>query len=121
MTKKILLGLAVAAVAFSCRFVFCDEKDFPREKIIDIAKEAVKQAGIDLKGAYIIYDDGGKLMSQRLSFTSEEELSWKGVMKQGFLKNYRIVYFDLPNGAKDIWVCIDKDNGEVLTVYREKQ
>lgn len=120
MTRKVLLGLTVVAVLSMWQFAFSDEKDFPKEKIVAIATAAVKDAGIALDEVNIIYDEGGKLWSEKSGFVSGQDESPNfGILKKGFLKNYRIVYFDFKEPIKDVWVFIDKDTGETLTVYKE--
>lgn len=120
MAKRLLVLLSVIAVLFFSSAAFCEEKDFPKEKIISIATEAAKAEGININEVDIIYDEGGKLWSERLGATGfEDKTPNHGILKQGFLKNYRIVYFDFKEPIKDVWVFIDKDTGEVLTVYRE--
>lgn len=120
MRKNFLLGLAVVAVFCSWQVSFSAEADFPQEKIIAIATEAVRGTGLSIEEANVIYDEGGKLWSEKSGFISFEDQSPNhGILKQGFLKNYRIVYFDFQEPLKDVWVFIDKDTGEVLTVYKE--
>ena len=121
MIKKILLGLIAGAVLLPWQFAFCGENDFPKDKIIAIATESVKSAGMDITGVNIIYDEGGKLWSEKSGFVGFEDKSPNhGILKQGFLKNYRIVYFDFAEPVKDAWVFLDKDTGEVLAVYKEQ-
>jgi len=120
MAKKILLGLVVVAVLLSWQLAFCEEKELTKEKVLAIATEAVKDAGIVVADAQIIYDEGGKLWVEKAGFIGFEDKSPNhGVLKKGFLKNYRIIYFDFKEPVKDVWVFIDKDTGEVLNVYRE--
>lgn len=120
MAKRVLLGLIVATVLFSWKFAFCEENDFPKDTIIAIATEAVKGAGIAVEDVNVIYDEDGKLWSEKSGFVGFEDQSPNhGILKRGFLKNYRIVYFDFKEPLKDAWVFIDKDTGEVLAVYRE--
>lgn len=118
---RTFLGVLVAMfVLFGPKPVFSAENDFPKEKIIAIATGAAKEKGIDIEAANIIYDEGGQLWSQTLGVAAYEDKSPNhGILKQGFLKNYRVVYFDFKEPLKDVWVFIDKDTGEVLTVYRE--
>jgi hypothetical protein len=120
MAKWLLVALLViVALSFSSA-AFCEEKDFPKEKIISIATESAKIEGINISEADIIYDEDGKLWSERLGVAGfEDKTPNHGILKKGFLKNYRIVYFDFKEPIKDVWVFIDRDSGEVLTVYRE--
>lgn len=121
MIEKVLAGLVVLAVLFWGQAAFCAEKDFPKEEIIAIATAAVQGEGIKVDGVGIVYDEGGKLWEEELGTAKiYDESPNHGILKEGFLKNYRIVYFDFKEPLKDIWVFIDKDTGEVLTVYREE-
>lgn len=121
MKRMVLLGVVVAALLLTWQFGFCEEKDFPQDKIIEIATIAVKDAGITLDEVNIIYDEGGKLWSEKTGFLMDEDKSPNhGILRNGFLKNYRIVYFDFKEPIKDVWVFIDRDTGEVLTVYKEE-
>lgn len=122
MPKKLLsVFLAVAALFFMRQAAFCAQEEFSKDKIIAIATEAAKNAGIALDEVNIIYDEGGKLWSEKSGLVGFEDTSPNhGILKEGFLKNYRIVYFDFKEPVKDAWVFADKDTGEVLVVYREE-
>lgn len=96
-------------------------KELTKEEILSIATVTIKQEGIDIKEVNIIYDDGNKLWSEEIGSISELDNSPNyGILKKGFLKNYRTVYFDFKEPLPDMWVFIDKDTGEVLEVYTEK-
>lgn len=95
------------------------ETDVTKEEAIEIAKDAAKQKGIDIEGASIVYDEGGKLWCETAGFAIFEDASPNhGILKNGFLKNYRIVFFDFKDPLPDVWVFIDKDTGEVLEVSK---
>jgi len=120
MIKKSVWFLALAAVILSAGFAFCAESDFPKGKIIAIASEAVKAEGVALKDVNVIYDEGGQLWSEKIGVMaiSNESVN-HGLFVRGFMKNYRIVYFDLKEPLKDFWVFVDKDSGEVLAVVQD--
>jgi hypothetical protein len=119
--KRVLMLLLVSVIVCSFQLAFCEEKDFPKQKIIAIATKAVKDAGISINEVDIIYDEGGKLWSEKIGSIAVQDKSPNyGILKKGFMKNYRIVYFDFKEPIKDVWVFVDKDTGEVLTVYREE-
>jgi hypothetical protein len=130
--RVVVLGLAVAACVLAAAvFSYAAEeakeapqlasKEVSKEQVIAVATAAVKAEGIKLDEVNIIYDEGGKLWSQRLGMVVAEDKSPNyGILKHGFLKNYRTVYFDFKAPIKDVWVFVDKDTGEVLTVYREE-
>lgn len=120
MAKRLLLLAVLAVFLLSCRQAFCEEADFTKEKIVAIATEKVKAEGISITDVDIVYDEGGKLWSEKIGYAIAEDTTPNhGILKKGFLKNYRIVYFDFKEPLPDIWVYIDKDTGEVLEVYRE--
>jgi len=119
--RKVLFMLLVLVVVVSAyQFSFAQEKDFPKDKIISIATEELQGRGIKVEAVNIVYDEGGKLWSETFGEAAVEDKSPNhGILKQGFLKNYRIVFFDFQEPLKDIWVFVDKDSGEVLTVHQE--
>ena len=117
MSKRIiLLSLFIVAALFS----YAAAADFTQDQIVSIATEEIKAKGFEIKDVNIVYDVDGKLWSERLGTVGfEDENSNKGILKKGFLKNYKIVYFDYVKPLKDVWVFVDKDTGDVLTVYQE--
>jgi hypothetical protein len=122
VVKKFTAAAMVLATLFlMSSLVLAKTEETSKELIIAIATEAVRAEGYKLEEANIIYDEGGKLWSEKIGKITNEDASPNfGVLKQGFLKNYRIVYFDFKDPLPDVWVFIDKDTGEVLTVYREE-
>jgi hypothetical protein len=121
MLNKTLLVLVLVVFVTSLRFGFCEDKNLSKEKIIAIATEAVKAKGIKIEAVNVIYDEGGRLWSEQIGKMGYEDKDPNhGILKKGFLKNYRIVYFDFKESIPDTWVFIDKDTGEVLEVYRIK-
>ncbi len=120
MFKKNVLFLALAAVVLSAGLAFC-AGEISKEKVIAVASEAVIGKGVVLKDVNIIYDKDGQLWSQRIGAAAiSNESNNHGILVKGFLKNYRIVYFDFKEPLKDFWVFVDKDSGEVLAVVQEK-
>jgi len=105
-------------------FLYAQDKqggELTKEEILSIATVTIKNNGIDIKEVNIIYDDGNKLWSEEIGSYKELDNSPNfGILKKGFLKNYRTVYFDFKEPLPDMWVFIDKDTGEVLEVYTEK-
>jgi len=120
MQKKLVLLLLTVFVFTAVVVSFAAESDFDQDKIVSIATEAVKAKGIEVKDVNVVYDIDGQLWSDRLGAVGFEDTTPNhGILKQGFLKNYKIVFFDYIEPLKDVWVFIDKDTGEVLTVYQE--
>lgn len=120
--RKVLVLLAALAVAFTfmASLGFAENKELPKDQVIAIATTALKGEGIEAKDVDVIYDEGGKLWEEELGYIKEEDQSPNyGILKQGFLKNYRIVFYDFKEPLKDVWVFVDKDTGEVLGVYRD--
>lgn len=121
MKSTVLIGVAVLMVFSLLTFAFCGENDLSKEKIIAVATTAVKEAGIIIEGADVIYDEDGKLWDEKIGFLVGEDQSPNyGILRRGFLKNYKIVYFNFKEPVKDVWVFIDKDTGEVFEVYKEQ-
>lgn len=121
MKKLVLIGLAVLAVFFLATTAFCADEIVQSDKIIAVATQAAKEAGVVIEEVDIIYDEGGKLWNERTGVLIGEDKSPNhGILRKGFLKNYQIVYFDFKEPLNDVWVFVDKDTGEVLTVYREE-
>jgi len=96
-------------------------KAISKEQVVAVATEAVKGKGFKLVDVQIIYDDKGRLWSERIGkFTELDKSPNFGIFKRGFMKNYRIVYFDYKEPLPDLWVFVDKDTGEVLEVFVER-
>lgn len=119
--KRVLLILFLAAMLLFCaQEAFCEE--LPKEQIIAIAEEAVGGKGFKVDEAQVIYDEEGKRWCETFGFVGFEDTSPNhGILKKGFLKNYKVVYFDFKEPVKDVWVFVDKDTGEVLEVYAEER
>ena len=121
MRRKVLVALVVLGTVLVWAQAYCEEKDFAKERIVEIATTAVKGAGFNAQEATIVYDEGGKLWAEKIGEVAFEDKSPNhGILKQGFLKNYRVVFFDFKEPIKDVWVFIDKDTGEVLIVHQEE-
>ena len=121
MFKKMFLVAVAVVLLFSCREAFCEEKDFPQDRIVAIAKEAVIAEGVDMEAVTVVYDEGGKLWEEKIGFAiGKDDSPNHGILKKGFLNNYRIVYFDLKEPLADIWVYVDKDTGEIFAVYKQE-
>ncbi len=120
MRTAVLIGVAALVMFSLAATAFCAEEEISQEKVIAIATEAVKDSGVSLEEVDIIYDEGGKIWDEKTGILVGEDKSPNhGILRKGFLKNYRVVYFDFKEPLKDIWVFVDKDTGEVLTVYKE--
>jgi len=118
---KKIVAVIVCCLASTALFTsYAQDKERGKEEIVGLATQAVKGQGFSLNEVDIIYDEGGKLWAQRLGAVRAENTSPNyGILKEGFLKNYRIVFFDFKEPLRDVWVFIDKDTGEVFSVYQE--
>ncbi|MBI4982475.1 MAG: hypothetical protein HZC15_05010 [Candidatus Omnitrophica bacterium] len=117
----LVVMLVMCVLSFSAVAYSQDQAvEISKDKVVAIATESVKGQGISLEDVSIIYDQDGKLWSEKLGYAKVEDNVNHGILVKGFMKNYRIVYFDFKEPLKDIWVFVDKDTGEVLTVYREQ-
>ena len=120
MVKKLLLVL-VALFAVTASAWAQGAKELSKDEVIGIATEQLKAKGISVEGVTVVYDDGNKLWEETFGkATVEDQSANYGVLKRGFMKNYRTVYFDFKEPAPDIWVFMDKDTGEVLEVFNGK-
>jgi len=116
--KKIAVTLLVATFLFSAVSLLYAE-DKTNDEVIAIAVATLEGQGIEFKDAKIVYDEGGQLWSKEVGYLAEEDTSPNhGILRRGFLKNYKIVLFDFEEPATDIWVFVDKDTGDVLEVSR---
>lgn len=121
LRKVFTVTIALAALFLISSSLLAQNDEISKEQIIAVATEAFMAEGYKLEDTDIIYDEDGKLWSERIGkITSEDTSPNFGVLKKGFLKNYRTVYFDFKDPLPDVWVFIDKDSGEVLTVYKEE-
>jgi len=118
--KKIAALLLMAGLLFPAGALLYAQGSTNNE-VIAIATEAVKGKNFEVKEVEVIYDEGGKLWDERAGYlVGEDQSPNHGIMRKGFLKNYKIVLFDYKEPLPDIWVFIDKDTNEVLEVYQEK-
>ena len=116
--RKFSAVLLTAVFLFSAVSFLCAEEKAPDE-VVAIAVEAVKAQGIDIQDAKIVYDEGGEMWSREVGYLAEEDMSPNhGILRRGFLKNYKVVMFDFEEPAADLWVFVDKDTGDVLEVAR---
>lgn len=119
MKKFTIMALMVMCLFLGVAWLYAQEKT--NSEVIAIATEAVKANNFDVKDVDVIYDEGGKLWNERAGYlVGEDQSPNHGIMRKGFLKNYKIVLFDYKEPLPDIWVFIDKDTNEVLEVYQEK-
>jgi len=118
--KKFAVMALIGLFLFSAvAWLYAQEKT--NSEVIAIATEAVKGSNFEVKDVDVIYDEGGKLWNERAGYlVGEDQSPNHGIMRKGFLKNYKIVLFDYKEPLPDIWVFIDKDTNEVLEVYQEK-
>lgn len=120
MKRFALAALTIVFLFSGISMLWAEEKT--KDEVIAIASDAVKAANFSLDDVNIVYDEGGKLWSERVGYLKGEDQSPNhGILRKGFLKNYKIVFFDFKEPLADIWVFVDKDNGEVFGVYRDKQ
>jgi len=120
--KVILIMLMLGAVLFfTCPCVMAGQREMSKEEILAIATAEVKAKGVNIEGAEVVYDEGNRLWAEAIGkMTVADDSPNFGILKKGFLQNYRTIYFDFKEPLKDIWVFIDKDTGEVLEVYTEQ-
>jgi hypothetical protein len=121
MAKKLAVMVMLSLILLPLQAAFAEQKEISKDQVISIATLAAKGEGLKVEEAEVIYDEGGKLWVEKTGFmTLENQSPNHGILKRGFLKNYLIVYFDFKEPIKDAWVFVDKDTGEVLSVYKEQ-
>ncbi len=118
MKKFTAIVLAAMFLFSTVSLLYAEDKT--KDEVIAIATEALKENNIELKEVEIVYDEGGILWDRKIGYLAGEDKSPNhGVLRKGFLKNYKIILFDFKEPLTDVWVFIDKDTGEVLDVYKE--
>jgi len=118
MKKFVVMALGMVFLFLAVSLLYAQDKT--KEDVIAIATEAVKGQNFELKDVNIVYDEDGKLWDEKIGYLVGEDKSPNhGILRKGFLKNYKIVFFDFKEPLTDVWVFIDKDTGEVLDVYKE--
>jgi len=118
MERKLFLSALWLVLFFCAVAAFAEE--LPEEKIIEVATIAAREKGFAIEEAVIVYDQNGERWCEVLGAAAVEDTSSnQGILKKGFLKNYRIVLFDFKEPVKDVWVFIDKDTTEILEVYQQ--
>jgi len=120
MHKRVFFLIGLFLLILLCIGVFAQD-EYSSEEFVMIATNIVKAKGIDLSDVEIIYDDGNKLWDEQVGKYAELVNSPNfAIFKNGFMKNYRTVYFDFKEPLPDIWVFMDKDTGEVLEVFKQQ-
>lgn len=124
--KKGALGIIVAAVLLAAALAVPCMADTAEERAVMKAKEAAQNKGIIVGEAQIVYDPSNKKWEERV--VAIEQLPADpnhGMLPQGMLydKKYETVLLDFQEGATeaDTWIFLDKDTGDVLTIYQEKR
>jgi len=118
MKKFIVMALGMVFLFLAVSLLYAQDKT--KVDVIAIATEAVNGQNFELKDVNIVYDEDGKLWDEKIGYLAGEDKSPNhGILRKGFLKNYKIVFFDFKEPLTDVWVFIDKDTGEVLDVYKE--
>ncbi|HNX91202.1 MAG TPA: hypothetical protein PKY78_06615 [Candidatus Omnitrophota bacterium] len=120
--KKILA--VVICCSFLCVTAFAQVQKSGKEVVVEKAVSFIKKDGYVLKDVNVVYDDGSKKWKER-TVQLERDAKNKGTLPHGVLKNkeYHTVFFDFAESSPqaDVWVFVDKINGKVLTVYKEKK
>jgi hypothetical protein len=99
-------------------------KDLTETEVIAVAKDALTGKAIAFEDAVVYYDKNnenwigwGELVAKNRSNPNH------GKLPHGILdtRKYHTVYFDFAeNKRKDIWVFVDADTGECITIYEIK-
>lgn len=122
MLQKGVLVLLLVVFTASLAPVFA--KNLTEAEVIAVAKDALTGKAIAFEDAVVIYDKDnqrwigwGEIVAKTPSDPNKGNLP-QGVLKE---KKYHTVYFDFEETKRDdVWVFVDADTGNVLTVYEEK-
>ncbi|MBL7151267.1 MAG: hypothetical protein ISS32_00930 [Candidatus Omnitrophica bacterium] len=126
--KKLLAGIMMLGLLLASSPLFAQVevgKGLPEEQLKAVAIKAMQDADIVLEDVEIIYDEENALWEERVMMIEEMPSDPNhGNLPGGILveKKYQVVFFDFAEESptKDVWVFVDQDTGEVITVYQEK-
>ena len=98
--------------------------DLTETEVIAVAKDALTGKAIAFEDAVVIYDkDNQKWIGWGEVIAKTPSDPNHGNLPHGILssKKYHTVYFDFEETKRDdVWVFVDADTGDVLTIYEEK-
>ena len=122
MLQKGVLSLLLAVFTASLAPAYA--ADLVETEVIAVAKDALTGKAIAFEDAVVVYDKNnqkwigwGEVIAKTPSDPNYGNLP-QGVLSS---KKYHTVYFDFEETKRDdVWVFVDADTGEVLTVYEEK-
>ena len=124
MKKQSLLIIAAALILSVTAVSFCLAENLGKEQITDKAKQALSDKAIALEDVNIVYDENNKQWEEWGTIVAQTPNDANhGLLPKGVLesKKYQAVYFDyIDDAKKDIWVFVDAQTGDVLTVYVKK-
>ena len=124
MKKWWSVGVVVVLVlAVVCGISMADTAE---ERAVSAAKAAIHAQKIVEGDAVIVYDPENNKWEERVAVVAKMPADPNhGKLPHGMLynKKYETVLFDFKEDATegDVWVFIDKDTGNVLTIYEEKK
>jgi len=126
LNKKKRQGFILASLLILALFLpvqkkgQCQGYELSKEQIIQIAIEAFREKGGNLKERIIIYDIANGQWDMRFE-NLDKELAAKFDVLIG--KNYQAIRFKLKPRpglkGKDVWVFVDRITGAVLALYVE--
>lgn len=95
------------------------EKELTKYEIVEAATKALTADGFDLYQVEIIYDQNNTRWREKVSKMTElvKSPNFK-LFERGFMKKYQAVLFNFKDPSGEVWVFIDRDNGEILEIYR---
>lgn len=124
--KRVWIIAFVVLVAVSIGTCGVSMADTAQDRAIRAAREAAQSRGIIVGEAEIIYDADNKKWEERVAAIEQLPADPNhGKLPHGMLynKKYETVLLDFKEDATDadVWVFIDKDTGDVLTIYQEER
>jgi hypothetical protein len=125
MKRGCFIVMAAIVLLLAGMQAFCLAQT-PEEKALQTAKEALEKEGIVIAEAQLIYDPSNEKWEERVVAIEELPVDPNhGNLPHGILreKKYDTVLFDFKEGATqaDVWVFLDEETGDVLTIYQEKR
>ncbi|MEW5758698.1 MAG: hypothetical protein AB1755_04415 [Candidatus Omnitrophota bacterium] len=117
MYKKILFIIAMVIIPSLALQSYA--KEITKDEAIKIASDRLLLDGLSLEGVEVTYDEENKLWESKINkIIVLDNIAIFGIIKKGFLENYKIVFFQFKPPHRDIWVFIDKDTGDILDIYK---
>lgn len=120
MAKRILF-LSLSVLYFVSFFYVAQAQEIlTRGQIVDFALKAAEEQGYELVDFSIVYDEANRRWSEVMLLVDKEKAQNKGIFEGGYMDKYQAVLIDFTDPqAKDVWVFVDRESGDILTFFEE--